>query len=205
MLQSTELEIKLSELRTELRGLQAKLRLRMTRPRKSAPRMTGRSPTAWQSLDDLETQKRTALKAEEVAQERALKLVNVEQRVGAGDIPTMPAEFREFMGIEAQVLARWVLRRRIHDTMHDEVGAELEMRQALGVERTRRDSVADVDRAQAAAGDSSRAARRARRGREVSGRLSARSSPTRLARGTTCVPAGRVRVRHDGHERCRTR
>ena len=130
MLQSTELEIKLSELRTELRGLQA------APPADDATEEVRAAhdlsvTEGLQKLDDLETSKRTALKAEEVAQERALKLVNVEQRVGAGDIPTMPAEFREFMGIEARCSLDGFF-----DGLHDNietVGAEREMRQALGV------------------------------------------------------------------------
>ena len=101
MLQSTELEIKLSETRSELRALQAD-------PPKDDADDEARAAfdvkidDGMKALDDIETQKRTALKAEEVAQERALKLVNVEQRVGVGDMPNIPPEIREFMGIEAR-------------------------------------------------------------------------------------------------------
>ena len=38
-----------------------------------------------------------------MAQERALKLVNIEHRVGAGDMPNIPTEIREYMGVEAQL------------------------------------------------------------------------------------------------------
>ena len=130
MLQSTELEIKLSETRTELRALQA------GPPADDATEEVRAAfdvklSDGMKSLDDLETQKRTALKAEEVAQERALKLVNVEQRVGAGDLPNMPPEFREFMGIEARCSLDGFF-----DGLHENIetlGAEREMRQALGI------------------------------------------------------------------------
>ena len=130
MLQSTELEIKLSETRTELRALQA------GPPADDATEEVRAAydvkiDDGMKSLDDLETQKRTALKAEEVAQERALKLVNVEQRVGAGDLPNMPPEFREFMGIEARCQLDGFFD-GIQDNIST-VGAELEMRQALGI------------------------------------------------------------------------
>ena len=83
-----------------------------------------------QKLDDLETQKRTALKAEEVVQERARKMADVEHRVGAGDMPAIPTELREFMGIEARCGIEG-----FYDGVHgiDCVGPEREMRQALGV------------------------------------------------------------------------
>ena len=130
MLQSTELEIKLSETRTELRALQADPPADdATEEVRSA--FDTKIDDGMKSLDDLETQKRTALKAEEVAQERALKLVNVEQRVGGGDIPNMPPEFREFMGIEARCSLDGFF-----DGIHDNIetaGAEREMRSALGV------------------------------------------------------------------------
>ena len=130
MLQSTELEIKLSELRTELRALQA------GPPADDATEEVRAAhdvsvTDGLQKLDDLETQKRTALKAEEVAQERALKLVNVEQRVGVGDMPNMPPEFREFMGIEARCQLDGFFD-GIQDNIST-VGAEREMRQALGI------------------------------------------------------------------------
>ena len=130
MLQSTEIEIKLSELRTSLRALQAGPPADDATEEVRAAHDTA-VDDGLQKLDDLETQKRTALKAEEVAQERALKLVNVEQRVGAGDMPNMPPEFREFMGIEARCNLDGFFD-GIHDTM-ETVGAEREMRQALGV------------------------------------------------------------------------
>ena len=130
MLQSTELEIKLSETRTELRALQA------GPPADDATEEVRAAydvkiDDGMKSLDDLETQKRTALKAEEVAQERALKLVNVEQRVGAGDMPNMPPEIREFMGIEARCSIEGFFD-GIQDNI-ETVGAEREMRQALGI------------------------------------------------------------------------
>ena len=66
-----------------------------------------------------------------MAQERALKLVNVEQRVGAGDLPNMPPEFREFMGIEARCSLDGFFDGLIENI--ETVGAEREMRQALGI------------------------------------------------------------------------
>ena len=130
MLQSTETEIKLSETRTELRALQA------DPPADDATEEVRAAfdvkiDDGMKALDDLETQKRTALKAEEVAQERALKLVNVEQRVGAGDLPNMPPEFREFMGIEARCNLDGFFD-GLHQNM-ETVGAEREMRQSLGI------------------------------------------------------------------------
>ena len=130
MLQSVEIEIKMLETRTELRALQA------GPPADDATEEVRAAfdvklSDGMKSLDDLETQKRTALKAEEVAQERALKLVNVEQRVGAGDLPNMPPEFREFMGIEARCNLEGFFD-GIHDNI-ETVGAEREMRQALGM------------------------------------------------------------------------
>ena len=130
MLQSTETEIKLSETRTELRALQADPpaddatdEVRAEFDVKIADGMT--------DLDNLETQYRTALKAEEITAERARKLAAVEQRVGVGDMPTMPPEFREFMGIEARCSLDGFF-----DGIHDNIettGAEREMRQALNV------------------------------------------------------------------------
>ena len=148
MLQSTELEIKLSELRTELRALQA------GPPADDATEEVRAAhdvsvTDGLQKLDDLETQKRTALKAEEVAQERALKLVNVEQRVGVGDMPNMPPEIREFMGIEARCEIE-----SFFDGIQDNietVGAEREMRQALGITERGRHPVADARGAKAVA------------------------------------------------------
>ena len=130
MLQSTELEIKLSETRTELRALQAGPPADDATEEERAA-FDAKLADGMTALDDLETQKRTALKAEEVAQERALKLVSVEQRVGAGDIPNMPPEFREFMGIEARCNLDGFFD-GIHDNI-ETVGAEREMRSALGV------------------------------------------------------------------------
>ena len=145
MLQSVEIEIKLSETRTELRALQA------GPPADDATEEVRAAfdvklSDGMKSLDDLETQKRTALKAEEVAQERALKLVNVEQRVGAGDLPNMPPEFREFMGIEARCSIEGFFD-GIQDNI-ETVGAEREMRQALRDHRPWRHPVADARGAQ---------------------------------------------------------
>ena len=130
MLQSTEIEIKLSELKTELRALQA------SPPADGATEeVRSKHDTdvtdGMQKLDDLETQKTTALKAEDLIAERARKLVAVEQRVGAGDMPNMPPEFREFMGIEARCSLDGFF-----DGLHENietVGAEREMRQALDI------------------------------------------------------------------------
>ena len=57
--------------------------------------------------------------------------MNVEQRVGAGDLPNCPPEFREFMGIEARCSIE-----SFFDGIQDNVetvGAEREMRQSLGI------------------------------------------------------------------------
>ena len=104
MLQSTETEIKLSETRTELRALQADppAEADTDEARAACAAFDVKVADAVKDLDNLETQYRTALKAEEITAERARKLAAVEQRVGVGDMPTMPAEFREFMGIEAR-------------------------------------------------------------------------------------------------------
>ena len=62
--------------------------------------------------------------------ERARKMADVENRVGAGDMPAIPTELREFMGIEARCGIEG-----FYDGVHgiDCVGPEREMRQALGV------------------------------------------------------------------------
>ena len=102
----------------------------MTPPKRCAPHDV-KIDDGMKSLDDLETQKRTALKAEEVAQERALKLVNVEQRVGAGDLPNMPAGVPRVHGHRGRCNLDGFF-----DGLHDNietVGAEREMRQALGI------------------------------------------------------------------------
>ena len=130
MLQSIEIEIKLSETRTELRALQGAPPADDATDEVRAA-FDVKLEDGMKSLDDLETQKRTALKAEEVAQERALKLVNVEQRVGIGDLPNMPPEFREFMGIEARCSLDGFFD-GVHQNI-ETVGAEREMRQALGI------------------------------------------------------------------------
>ena len=132
MLQSTELEIKLSETRTELRALQA------GPPADDATEEVRAAydvkiDDGMKSLDDLETQKRTALKAEEVAQERALKLVNVEQRVGAGDMPNIPTEIREYMGVEARCEMAPFLRNGLVPGAHVD-GAEAELRSIFGID-----------------------------------------------------------------------
>ena len=187
MLQSTEIEIKLSELRTALRALQAGPPADDATEEVRAAHDT-EVTDGLQDLDDLETQKRTALKAEEVAQERALKLVNVEQRVGAGDLPNCPPEFREFMGIEARCsiegssTASTTTSRLRRRRAGDAPGAR-------GV-RAWRHPVADARRAHAVAGDPDRSsAPRSPRARRC-GRSSARSSRRRSARGTTssCAP-----------------
>ena len=129
MLQSTETEIKLSELRTELRSLQAKPPAENATEAVRSAHDT-KVTDGLQKLDDLETQKRTALKAEEVAVDRARRLSDVEGRVGAGDLPNIPAEFREFMGLEARCSLEG-----FYDGVHgvETTGAEREMRQSLGI------------------------------------------------------------------------
>ena len=132
MLQSTEIEIKLSETRTELRALQA------GPPDDDATEEVRAAydvkiDDGMKSLDDLETQKRTALKAEEVAQERALKLVNIEQRVGAGDMPNIPTEIREYMGVEARCEMAPFLRNGLVPGAHVD-GAEAELRSIFGID-----------------------------------------------------------------------
>ena len=129
MLQSTETEIKLSEKRTELRALladppkdDAKEEVRAAHDEKVK--------TGTQQLDDLETQMRTALKAEDVAVERARLLSEVEGRVGAGDLPNIPSELREFMGIEARCSVEGFFD---GITGNEPSGAEKEMRQSLGI------------------------------------------------------------------------
>ena len=129
MLQSTETQIKLSEAKTELRALQAAPPADDATDEQRAEydvKLDG----GMKDLDDLETQYRTALKAEEVTAERARKLAAVEQRVGIGDMPDIPAEFREFMGIEARCSIEG-----FYDGIHNTeiVGAEREMRQSLGI------------------------------------------------------------------------
>ena len=132
MLQSTEIEIKLSELRTSLRALQA------GPPADDATEEVRAAHDAdvtdgLQKLDDLETEKRTALKAEEVAQQRALKLVNIEQRIGAGDMPNIPTEIREYMGVEARCEMAPFLRNGLVPGAHVD-GAEAELRSIFGID-----------------------------------------------------------------------
>ena len=132
MLQSTEIEIKLSELRTELRALQAGPPADDATEEVRAAHDTS-VDDGLQKLDDLETQKRTALKAEEVAQERALKLVNVEKRVGAGDMPNIPTEIREYMGVEARCEMAPFLRNGLVPGARID-GAESELRSIFGID-----------------------------------------------------------------------
>ena len=132
MLQSTEIEIKLSELRTSLRALQAGPPADDATEEVRAAHDT-EVTDGLKDLDDLETQKRTALKAEEVAQERALKLVNVEQRIGAGDMPNIPTEIREYMGVEARCEMAPFLRNGLVPGAHVD-GAEAELRSIFGID-----------------------------------------------------------------------
>ena len=131
-MQSTEIEIKLSELRTSLRALQAGPPADDATEEVRAAHDT-EVTDGLKKLDDLETQKRTALKAEEVAQERALKLVNIEQRVGAGDLPNIPTEIREYMGVEARCEMAPFLRNGLVPGAHVD-GAEAELRSIFGID-----------------------------------------------------------------------
>ena len=129
MLQSTETDIALGKLRTELRALQA------APPKDDATEAVRAAHDAQitnglKTLDDLELQKSTALKAEDLAVERARRLSNVEGRVGAGDLPNIPSELREFMGIEARCSVEGFFD---GITGIEPAGAEKEMRQSLGV------------------------------------------------------------------------
>ena len=129
MLQSTEHEIALSELRTELRSLQANPPADDATEEVRAAHDT-KITDGLQKLDDLETQKRTALKAEEVAVDRARRMADVEGRVGGGDLPSIPSELREFMGIEARCSVEGFFD---GITGNEPSGAEKEMRQSLGI------------------------------------------------------------------------
>ena len=130
MLQSTETEIKMSEKRTELRALQADPpKDDATEEQRAAHDV--KVTDGLQQLDDLETQMRTALKAEEVAVDRARRLSEVEGRVGAGDLPNIPSEIREFMGIEARCSLDGFFDGLYGTSVK---GAELEMRQSLGID-----------------------------------------------------------------------
>ena len=129
MLQSTETEIALGKLRTELRALQA------TPPKDDATEAVRaehdeKLTKGLKQLDDLEIQKSTALKAEDLAVDRARRLSDVEGRVGAGDLPNIPSEFRSFMGLEARCSLEG-----FYDGVHgiETTGAEREMREALGI------------------------------------------------------------------------
>ena len=129
MLQSTETDIALGKLRTELRALQA------DPPKDDADEKMRAAhdekiTKGLKTLDDLELQKSTALKAEDLAVERARRLQDVEGRVGAGDLPNIPSELREFMGIESRCTVEGFF-----DGVHgvETTGAEREMREALGV------------------------------------------------------------------------
>ena len=132
MLQSTEIEIKLSELKTELRALQA------SPPADGATEeVRSKHDTdvtdGMQKLDDLESQKTTALKAEDLIAERARKLAAVEQRVGAGDMPNIPTEIREYMGVEARCEMAPFLRNGLVPGAHVD-GAEAELRSIFGID-----------------------------------------------------------------------
>ena len=132
MLQSTETEILLSELRTELRTLQADPPADDATEEVRAAHDT-EVTDGLQKLDDLETQKRTALKAEEVTQERALNRANAERRVGGGDLPSVPPEIREYMGIEARCeMAPFLKNGLVPGARID--GAEAELRSLFGIE-----------------------------------------------------------------------
>ena len=132
MLQSTEIEIKLSELRTKLRALQAGPPADGSTEEVRAAHDT-EVTDGLKGLDDLETEKRTALKAEEVAQERALRLVSVEHRVGAGDMPNVPTEIREYLGIEARCEMGPFLRNGLVSGAGLD-GAEAELRSIFGID-----------------------------------------------------------------------
>ena len=147
-------------------------------------------------MDALETEYQTALKAEDVATQRAANLAGAAARVaGGGDMPTMPAEFREFMGIEARCEIDGFF-----DGVQDieTTGAEREMRQALGVYERGVIPWPMLVASQAAAGDPPGATRRAGRGRKGAGadRQGVRGEDRR---GQRRVPARRVRQRLDGH------
>ena len=132
MLQSTEIEIKLSELRTELRALQAGPPADDATEEVRAAHDT-EVTDGLQKLDDLETQKRTALKAEEVTIERARKLADVEQRIGSGDMPNIPTEIREYMGVEARCEMAPFLRNGLVPGARID-GAEAELRSIFGID-----------------------------------------------------------------------
>ena len=131
MLQSIEHEIALSELRTELRGLQsappaddATEEVRAAHDEKVTKGL--------QKLDDLETQKRTALKAEEVAVDRARRLSDVENVSEAATFRTSRLSFA----------SSWASRPGVRSTGSSTgstdtavKGAEQEMRQALSIDR----------------------------------------------------------------------
>ena len=130
MLQSTEIQIKLSESRTALRALLADPPVEAATDEVREEHDT-KVTEGQQRMDALETEYQTALKAEDVATQRAANLAGAAARVaGGGDMPNMPAEFREFMGIEARCEVSGFF-----DGIQDieTTGAEREMRQALGV------------------------------------------------------------------------
>ena len=133
MLQSDKIGIELGELQIELRALNA------NPPAEDAAEEVRAAHDAevkegLQKLDELQRQKTTAVKAEDLIAERAHTLASVEQRVaavGAGDMPNIPPEFREFMSIEARCRPEGFF-----DGINvgqETVGAEREMRQALGI------------------------------------------------------------------------
>ena len=127
---STEIQIKLSESRTALRALLADPPVEAATDEVREEHDT-KVTEGQERMDALETEYQTALKAEDVATQRAANLAGAAARVaGGGDMPTMPAEFREFMGIEARCEIDGFF-----DGVQDieTTGAEREMRQALGV------------------------------------------------------------------------
>ena len=133
MLQSDNVGIEIGELQIELRALQAEP------PAEDATEeVRDKHDTdvkdGLKKLDELQRAKTTALKAEDLIAERAARLASVEQRVGAvgaGDMPNIPPEFREIMAIEARCKLDGFFD-GIHENV-ETVGAEREMRQALGV------------------------------------------------------------------------
>ena len=142
MLQSTEIEITLSELRTELRALQSDPPAEdATEEVRAAHDVSVKD--GLQKLDDLETQKRTALKAEEVTAERARTLASVEQRVGGGDMPNIPTEIREYMGVEARCEMAPFLRNGLVPGARID-GAEAELRSIFGIDEPWRRAVGSV-------------------------------------------------------------
>ena len=130
MLQSTEIQIKLSEARTELRALLAEPPVDDATEEVRAEHDTAITELQTR-MDTHDEAFRTALKAEEVATERAANAAAASTRVGGGDSPSIPSEIREFMGIEARCEISGFFD-GIQDNI-ETVGAEREMRQSLGI------------------------------------------------------------------------